>query len=430
MSLLIPSHSIKQSAIYPWLWLLGTPLTFALLATGLVGSERLRRASTPVTHDALVETLSRLQTTLGVGKQVALAACDRITQPILLGIFRPLILLPTAALSGWSPAEIEMVLLHELAHVRRYDNLVNLLQRLVESLLFFHPAIWLVSRQVRRDREQCCDALVVAHTAQPQAYAELLVSIASKTPSLATASALANHSLTGRIRRILHLEDEPMLVSRNTLGTIALTVALLVALAFWQPGTTTVAEEQVVEVVETKVDAESSEANEQETSTTPAVESAIPVFLPLEQQKIIDLAYKMLGVELGLPGVEDLARAKANKFEGGLLVTESIGGGFDHSHFQKGDILVGLHVWPIKSLEDLAAVLERDDIAEISPLKFYVIRTPKDNGGGGVRATEQGLITGRVPVNLDAVRITSAIPTPKKQLSNIESSLRIYDTTI
>jgi beta-lactamase regulating signal transducer with metallopeptidase domain len=65
--------------------------------------------------------------------------------------------LPPAALTGYSPDEIEMVLLHELAHVRRWDNLINLIQRIVESLLFFHPAVWLISSWVRRERESCCD---------------------------------------------------------------------------------------------------------------------------------------------------------------------------------------------------------------------------------------------------------------------------------
>ena len=67
----------------------------------------------------------------------------------------------------WDPQQLEMVLLHELAHVRRYDNLVNLLQRIVESLLFFQPMVWIVSGWVRREREHCCDELVVARTRQP-----------------------------------------------------------------------------------------------------------------------------------------------------------------------------------------------------------------------------------------------------------------------
>src|SRR5262249_28160832 len=106
----------------------------------------------------------------------------------------------------------------ELAHVRRWDNLANLMQRIVESLLFFHPAVWLVSRWVRRERELCCDAVVVGRTNRPHAYAELLVALAAQMPRSvlfypAATSAMAAGPLRGRIRRILQLEDDPMLVS-------------------------------------------------------------------------------------------------------------------------------------------------------------------------------------------------------------------------
>src|SRR4029078_9385619 len=111
-----------------------------------------------------------------------MAVCDRIAAPVLIGILRPIILLPPAALTGYSPDEIEMILLHELAHVRRWDNLINLLQRLVESLLFLHPAVWLFSSWIRREREACCDALVVTRTDRPHAYAELLVALAAQMP--------------------------------------------------------------------------------------------------------------------------------------------------------------------------------------------------------------------------------------------------------
>ena len=108
-----------------------------------------------------------------------------MTQPqrvVLVGILRPVILLPPAALTGWSPDEIEMVLLHELAHVRRWDNAVNLAQRTVEAFLFFHPAVWLVSNWIRREREACCDAVVIGRTNRPHAYAELLVALAAQMP--------------------------------------------------------------------------------------------------------------------------------------------------------------------------------------------------------------------------------------------------------
>jgi beta-lactamase regulating signal transducer with metallopeptidase domain len=242
------AHAVlDRAAVHlPWVWVVGAPLTFAWLAAGLVGSRRLRRSSRPLVDGPVADACRRLERAVGVTRRVALALCDGLAQPVLVGIVRPTILLPASAVTGWTPEELEMVLLHELAHVRRWDNLVNLIQRLVESLLFFHPAVWLVSRQVRRDREECCDALVVAKTQAPEAYASLLVSIAAAMggrgrTKLAASSTLAAHPLTGRIRRILKLEDEPMRVSRSTLAFV-LTLALSVIAAAYY-GRAAVAEE-------------------------------------------------------------------------------------------------------------------------------------------------------------------------------------------
>ncbi|WP_428307163.1 M56 family metallopeptidase [Lacipirellula sp.] len=216
----------------PILWLVGAPLTFTLLAAGLVGSERLRRRATPLVAGPAFDACQRMRTALRISRRVALAACDGVAQPVLVGVFRPLILLPTAALAGWTPEQLDMILLHELAHVRRWDNLVNLLQRIVESILFYHPAAWILSRQVRHDREECCDATVIRHTDRPHQYAELLVSIAAAlrggpAPSLAVASAMASHPLAGRIRRILNIEAEPMRITRRTLAATLLLPAIL-----------------------------------------------------------------------------------------------------------------------------------------------------------------------------------------------------------
>ena len=231
-------QTAKFVAKLPWLWLIGAPLTFALLASGLVGSERLRRKCTALTDGPAAAACEQLRQAMRITRQVSIAVCDHIAQPVLIGILRPLILLPASALSGWTPEELEMVLVHELAHVRRWDNLVNLLQRIVESALFFHPAVWLISRQVRRDREECCDAVVVSPIERPHDYAALLVSIAAKLQArrpaaLAAASAMADHPLAGRVRRILKLEDEPMWISRRTLGlTLILPLMLIAAVIY------------------------------------------------------------------------------------------------------------------------------------------------------------------------------------------------------
>ncbi len=208
--------------ILPGVWLVGAPLSFLYMAAGLWGAERLRRRSQPVGEDALSALCNRLADGLGVGRQVAVGVCDRVAAPLVLGIVRPLIVLPSAFMAGWSPEQVELALLHELAHVRRWDNLVNLLQRVVESALFFHPAVWVLSGWVRREREHCCDQIVVEHTGRALDYAGALFMLAGASAApVAQASCMAENHLVDRIRRILNPEDRTMKHSRAALGLAA-----------------------------------------------------------------------------------------------------------------------------------------------------------------------------------------------------------------
>lgn len=241
----VPAGLNIAARFLPLLWLCGAPLTFVLLATGLIGAERLRRDARLPKDAAIVELLTRLQRSLQVSRKVTIGVCDRIAGPILIGIVRPMILLPSAAMTGWSPEQIEMVLLHELAHVRRWDNLVNLLQRIVESLLFFHPVVWWVSNLLRREREHCCDSLVVERSGRPDLYARTLAVLAeqrstfletlaaSAAAQTAAGSPLGEHHLTTRIRRILKRETEPMQVSRKTLYLVPLALLTAVTIITW-----------------------------------------------------------------------------------------------------------------------------------------------------------------------------------------------------
>jgi tetratricopeptide (TPR) repeat protein len=117
--------------------------------------------------------------------------------------------------------------------VRRWDNLVNLFQRIAEAVLFFHPAVWIVSRWVRLEREQCCDEIVLRHRDAPQKYAETLAALA--VPGISpvhAAAAMANHQLVARIRNILNVEDRTMRFSARSLLVAVGSIALLVGLTF------------------------------------------------------------------------------------------------------------------------------------------------------------------------------------------------------
>ncbi|MFO1020068.1 MAG: M56 family metallopeptidase [Planctomycetales bacterium] len=223
------------AALIPWLpllWMLGVVFSFLLIGFGLVGAERFRRQATILTSGPLYERCAELAARLQIRGKVLVALCDCIATPILLGIWRPLILLPLAAETGWPPDQLDMILLHELAHVRRFDNFVHLLQRLAEGLLFFQPAVWILSRWISLEREHCCDSLVVRATGRPQEYARTLARLALGEPfpsNLAPSSAMAQSHLLTRIRRILN-QEQPLQVSRGTLGiaSACLFLALLI----------------------------------------------------------------------------------------------------------------------------------------------------------------------------------------------------------
>jgi len=220
--------------VLPGVWLVGSTLALARLAVGLAGVERMRRAATLLEAGPVVARCRELAGSLGIAR-VAVAACDRVAAPALVGIVRPMILLPASALTGWSPDQVEMALLHELAHLRRRDNLVGLFQKLVEALLFFHPTTWWLSAWLRLERETCCDRLVVARTGRPRAYAELLAALAGAGPARAGSAALSERPIAARIRRILFKEDRPMTLKPTAPEALALAAATLVAAALALP---------------------------------------------------------------------------------------------------------------------------------------------------------------------------------------------------
>jgi hypothetical protein len=136
-----------------------------------------------------------------------------VSVPTALGILRPAILLPVCAVTGLSPEAIEAVLAHELAHIRRHDYLVNLLQTATEILLFYHPAVWWVSRRIRIERENCCDDLAVVATGDSRGYVRALVVLEEiRAPRLAApgpAVAADGASLWRRVARLMPASSSP-----------------------------------------------------------------------------------------------------------------------------------------------------------------------------------------------------------------------------
>lgn len=194
----------------PLVWSVGVFATSVFIGLGFWGTRRLVRNAAAL-PDSLLVHVQCLNSEFRAFKKVTVRISDRVISPVLVGVIKPIILLPVAA-TGWDEQTFRFVLLHEFAHVRRFDNLVNFGQRLIEILLFFQPAVWLVSHWVRCEREVCCDRFVVRQTNRPKAYAQTLLQLAQhKVVSLdqLAMSSMASRSIGFRIRRLLR-KEEPM----------------------------------------------------------------------------------------------------------------------------------------------------------------------------------------------------------------------------
>jgi beta-lactamase regulating signal transducer with metallopeptidase domain len=145
---------------------------------------------------------SRLRATLANARgtrPVKLCASDLVQVPTAIGLFSPVVILPGWLIEELSPEEVNQILLHELAHLRRRDDWTNLVQKLVKAMLFFHPAVWWIESKVSLEREMACDDAVLAETARPRAYAECLTHVAEKT--LIRRSLVLAQAALGRVRQ-------------------------------------------------------------------------------------------------------------------------------------------------------------------------------------------------------------------------------------
>lgn len=147
--------------------------------------------------------ISILSSRLGIRREVRLRESSLIRTPILFGWFKPVILTPLGLLAQLSNSQLEALLAHELGHVRRHDYLFNVLQSIVESVLFFHPAAWWISRRIRLEREFCCDDLAVTLCGDRVAYAEALASIEESRGVIGSGLAAGDKPLVSRIKRVL-----------------------------------------------------------------------------------------------------------------------------------------------------------------------------------------------------------------------------------
>ena len=227
----------EQPIAMVWLveaWFLGVLVLSLRTAGGLFLIERMRRKEIKPVVGELYERCLALQRRMGLDRVIQYCECHRLDAPAVLGWFRPVVLLPVRALTGLTEEQIEAVIAHELAHIRRFDCFVNLFQIAAETLLFYHPAVWWVSQRIRAERENCCDdeAISVCGDAVNYARALTLMEEWRTAPSLMMAA--NRRPLAGRVLRLLGLSGTSgrMRMAGLGIGVVCLASALLAGNAF------------------------------------------------------------------------------------------------------------------------------------------------------------------------------------------------------
>jgi uncharacterized protein (TIGR03435 family) len=203
----MPVRAVPANRLLSWFvlfWLAGALAYSLRLIIGCFAAARLRFRSVRLAPPEWQQNFGELGTKIRVSRPVRLMVSGWAEAPAVVGWLRPVVLLPVGMLTGLPPDQIEALLLHELAHVRRHDYLVNILQSVIEGLLFYHPAVWWVSGHIRTEREACCDDLAVSASGDVLTYVRALTELALLRPlRLAPAVAASGGSLANRVARLL-----------------------------------------------------------------------------------------------------------------------------------------------------------------------------------------------------------------------------------
>jgi beta-lactamase regulating signal transducer with metallopeptidase domain len=224
-------------------WLLGA-LFFALRLMGglwLVG--RLRSSAKSPLPEIWQHKIQTIGKKMGLRLMVRGAESALARVPLVIGHFKPLVIFPLGVINQLAPEQVEAILAHELAHIRRNDYLLNFLQSLVELLFYYHPAVWWISANIRAERENCCDDLAISITRNPLAYAKALVEVQAlqrqtRLPALALPLVKNNKHLLMRVKRVLNQpQNKSNIMEKMIVTSMLFGILFLGAIGATLPGT-------------------------------------------------------------------------------------------------------------------------------------------------------------------------------------------------
>jgi bla regulator protein BlaR1 len=222
-----PAATLDYLPALVWAWLGGVIALSIRSLGGWAVAERLAQRHTWAADAMWEERFAAIAKRLRISKPVTLAVSALAQVPAVVGWMRPIVLAPAGIFTGLTIEQIEALLAHELAHVRRHDYLVNLLQTAAETLFFYHPAVWWVNRNIRYERENCCDDLAVGVCGDTLAYVRALTELEQMRHGAPRLAMAANGgSLLSRVERLLGLHQ-----TASTAPSGLLTVGITACLA-------------------------------------------------------------------------------------------------------------------------------------------------------------------------------------------------------
>lgn len=229
-------------------WYIGTLIFSSFIFIGFFRLRTISRKGIYQPSEEWIERFELLKKQMNVSRPVRFMMSNIVKEPITFYSFKPIVLVPIAIFSGLTKDQVEVLLLHELAHIRRYDFSVNLLQTIIEVLFFFHPAVWWISNKIRDEREHCCDDLVIGIRNNPIVYAEALTQIQIYQNANRSNLILAASGNTGgfskRIFRLFGRYDQKSSLMKGAFTALFL-LFFIATQAFYLPGKDTLLSEEI-----------------------------------------------------------------------------------------------------------------------------------------------------------------------------------------
>lgn len=247
LSHLESAPSAPSQAHRPWQawamagWIIGAVVMLMRVVKTLTGGHQLRSQCHALESAEQLDLIEALCQQMHLKRPVRVLVHSNLSVPGVIGCLWPTLLLPMSLTTGMPLEDLKAIVTHELAHIKRYDYLVNLFQMVIEALLFFNPTVWWISRQIRIEREACCDAVGIAATGQRMKYAEVLVAWTQRLRSgdtlpgaVAWAEPNKSSSLVDRLKRIVVAGHRPVVHLSWPVAGLALGLSLVCLLALWQ----------------------------------------------------------------------------------------------------------------------------------------------------------------------------------------------------